>query len=58
MTNITIGQYLPFDSFIHKLDPRVKIIGVFLYIITIFFVKDFITYIPVSYTHLTLPTKA
>lgn len=46
MTNITIGQYLPFDSFIHKLDPRVKIIGVFLYIITIFFVKDFITYIP------------
>ena len=47
MTNITIGQYLPFDSFIHKLDPRVKIIGVFLYIIT-----------TVSYTHLTLPTKA
>ena len=46
MTNITIGQYLPFDSFIHKLDPRVKIIGVFLYIITIFFVKDFLTYIP------------
>ena len=46
MTNISIGQYLPFDSFVHRLDPRVKIIGVFLYIITIFFVKDFITYIP------------
>ena len=46
MANITIGQYLPFDSFIHKLDPRVKIVGVFLYIITIFFVKDFVTYIP------------
>ena len=46
MANITIGQYLPFDSFVHRLDPRVKIIGVFLYIITIFFVKDFITYIP------------
>ena len=46
MANITIGQYLPFDSFIHKLDPRVKIVGVFLYIITIFFVKDFLTYIP------------
>ena len=46
MANITIGQYLPFDTFIHRLDPRVKIVGVFLYIITIFFVKDFITYIP------------
>ncbi len=46
MTNISIGQYLPFDSFVHRLDPRVKIIGVFLYIITIFFVNDFITYIP------------
>lgn len=46
MANITIGQYLPFDSFIHKLDPRVKIVGVFLYIITIFFVNDFVTYIP------------
>ena len=42
MANITIGQYLPFDSFIHKLDPRVKIVGVFLYIVTIFFVKDFL----------------
>ena len=46
MANITIGQYLPFDTFIHRLDPRVKIVGVFLYIITIFFVKDFYTYIP------------
>ncbi|WP_297281045.1 energy-coupling factor transporter transmembrane protein EcfT [uncultured Anaerococcus sp.] len=46
MNNITIGQYLPFDTFIHRLDPRVKIIGVFAYIITIFFVDDFITFIP------------
>lgn len=46
MNKVTIGQYLPFDTFIHRLDPRVKIIGVFLYIITIFFVEDFITFIP------------
>lgn len=46
MTDISIGQYLPFDTFIHRLDPRVKIIGVFLYIITIFFVDSFIGYIP------------
>lgn len=46
MNKVTIGQYLPFDTFIHRLDPRVKIVGVFLYIITIFFVEDFITFIP------------
>ncbi|MDD7045314.1 MAG: energy-coupling factor transporter transmembrane component T [Peptoniphilaceae bacterium] len=46
MADISIGQYLPFDTFIHRLDPRVKIIGVFLYIITIFFVDNFIGYIP------------
>ncbi|MDO5046914.1 MAG: energy-coupling factor transporter transmembrane component T [Anaerococcus sp.] len=46
MTNISIGQYLPFDTFIHRLDPRVKIIGVFLYIITIFFVDSFLGYLP------------
>ena len=59
MANISIGQYLPFDTFIHRLDPRVKIVGVFLYIITIFFVGNFLEYLPfaVSYTHLTLPTK-
>lgn len=46
MNKISIGQYLPFNTFIHRLDPRVKIIGVFAYIITIFFVDDFITFIP------------
>ena len=46
MANISIGQYLPFDTFIHRLDPRVKIVGVFLYIITIFFVDAFYGYIP------------
>ena len=46
MNKISIGQYLPFNTFIHRLDPRVKIIGIFAYIITIFFVDDFITFIP------------
>lgn len=46
MNSVSIGQYLPFDTFIHRLDPRVKIIISFLYIITIFFVDSFIKYIP------------
>ncbi|MEE8886303.1 MAG: energy-coupling factor transporter transmembrane component T [Eubacteriales bacterium] len=35
--NLTIGQYYPADSVIHKLDPRVKLIGTLLYIISLFF---------------------
>lgn len=31
--DITIGQYIPGDSFVHKLDPRVKIIISLIYII-------------------------
>jgi energy-coupling factor transport system permease protein len=46
MNNVSIGQYLPFDTFIHRLDPRVKIITSFLFIITIFFVDTFLEYIP------------
>ncbi|WP_296140331.1 energy-coupling factor transporter transmembrane protein EcfT [uncultured Anaerococcus sp.] len=46
MNKVTIGQYLPFDTFVHRLDPRVKLIGVFAYIITIFFVDDIISFIP------------
>jgi energy-coupling factor transport system permease protein len=42
--DITLGQYYPADSIIHKLDPRVKIIGTFLFIISLFLVQDFIGY--------------
>lgn len=40
--DITLGQYYPGASFIHRLDPRVKIIGTFIYIIALFIVSDFI----------------
>lgn len=36
MKDITIGQYFPADSIIHKLDPRVKLFSTFLYVIAIF----------------------
>ncbi|KRQ87266.1 Energy-coupling factor transporter transmembrane protein EcfT [Caloramator mitchellensis] len=42
--DITIGQYLPGDSFIHKLDPRVKIMLSFLYLITVFVVNNYAGY--------------
>jgi len=39
--DITLGQYYPGDSWIHKLDPRTKIIGTFVYLIALFLVTDF-----------------
>ena len=42
--NITIGQYYPTNSNIHKLDARTKILSTFIYILAIFFAKSFISY--------------
>ena len=36
LKDITIGQYFPGNSILHRLDPRAKLIAVFLYIITLF----------------------
>ena len=43
--DITIGQYIPGESFIHKLDPRTKILISFLFIISLFIVDKFVGYI-------------
>ncbi|MDD2216918.1 MAG: energy-coupling factor transporter transmembrane component T [Eubacteriales bacterium] len=40
--DITLGQYFPCESGIHKLDPRTKIIATIVYIIAIFAVNTFI----------------
>ena len=39
--DITIGQYYPGKSFLHRLDPRMKLILTFLLIITVFLCKSF-----------------
>ena len=33
---ITIGQYYPVDSILHKLDPRVKIVCTLIFLISLF----------------------
>ncbi len=43
--NITIGQYVPGDSFIHKMDPRAKILLSLIYIIALFLVKSLVGYV-------------
>ncbi|MGF7058294.1 energy-coupling factor transporter transmembrane component T family protein [Brassicibacter mesophilus] len=45
LKNITIGQYFPGETTIHKLDPRVKISATFIFIISLFFINSFIPYI-------------
>lgn len=45
LKNITIGQYFPGETIIHKLDPRVKISATFIFIISLFFINSFIPYI-------------
>jgi len=36
LKDITLGQYIPVDSFVHKLDPRIKIISEIFFIVSIF----------------------
>ena len=40
--DITLGQYFPGESVIHRLDPRVKIIATLLFIVELFIVDNFI----------------
>lgn len=45
LRDITLGQYYQTESVIHKMDPRVKLGGTLLYIISLFFFKNFLGYI-------------
>ncbi|AGX41287.1 energy-coupling factor transporter transmembrane component T family protein [Clostridium saccharobutylicum] len=44
LKEITIGQYLPGESFIHKLDPRTKILISIFFIACLFIVNKFVGY--------------
>lgn len=43
--DITLGQYYQADSMIHKLDPRTKLIGIFVYIMSLFIYKNIYVYL-------------
>ena len=44
LTDITLGQYFPGNSFLHRLDPRIKIIATMIVIISVFLAKSFLSY--------------
>ena len=43
--DITIGQYYPAKSVVHRLDPRVKLVGTLLYLISLFLFKSISGYL-------------
>lgn len=44
LKDITIGQYIPGDSLIHRLDPRTKIISIFIYMVGLFLINNALGY--------------
>ena len=44
MKNITMGQYYPVDSWVHRLDPRTKILLTVAMIVAVFLVKSMVGY--------------
>lgn len=43
--DITIGQYYPANSLLHRLDPRVKLVSTFFYLISLFVFKSILGYV-------------
>ena len=44
LKDITLGQYFPGSTVIHKLDPRTKLLFVVLYIVALFTAKGLLAY--------------
>ncbi len=45
LRDITLGQYYPAESVIHRLDPRVKLFGTLMFLISLFISDNFIIFI-------------
>ena len=48
LKDITLGQYYPTESVIHRLDPRVKLVATLMYIVSLFLL---------SLIHISEPTR-
>ncbi|MCR5137528.1 MAG: energy-coupling factor transporter transmembrane protein EcfT [Oscillospiraceae bacterium] len=45
LKDITLGQFFPGDTPVHRLDPRTKLISVLIYIIALFVAKGWLSYL-------------
>ena len=41
LNDVTFGQYYPAKSFVHKSDPRIKLLALIAYIVALFLAKNF-----------------
>ena len=44
LKDITLGQFFPGNTIVHRLDPRTKILAVVLYIVALFSADSVLTY--------------
>ena len=44
LRDITLGQYYPVDSVLHRMDPRTKLFGTMVYIASLFIADNMLTY--------------
>ena len=44
LKDITLGQYFPGNSVIHRMDPRTKLVGVIIYIVALFTAASWVSY--------------
>ena len=44
LKDITLGQYFPGQSIIHRLDPRTKLIMLVVYIVALFLAESWVSY--------------
>ncbi len=45
LRDITLGQYYPVDSVIHRLDPRVKLMATLVYLMSLFIMSSWTGYL-------------
>ena len=45
LRDITLGQYYPVDSVLHRMDPRTKLFGTMVYIMSLFIADHIFTYV-------------
>ena len=43
LKDITLGQFFPADTVVHRLDPRTKLLAVILYIVALFNARGVVT---------------
>jgi energy-coupling factor transport system permease protein len=46
MNNITLGQYIPGNSWLHRLDPRIKLLSLIIMLVSIFTIPISVSFIP------------